>query len=238
MRPILVLDCGSRSIRELGAAVRAESVPVVIRAVPIRGTLAPRDPRYPVLATQDLATVEPAGIVISGTPHYLYAAGGRIPPDDFFDAVLDRGIPVLGICGGHELLAHLIAKHHAVGKAPRVVGVNPSRIYEPTAQADNPIEFEWYVDQPAALDQGKHLFEGLPQRFPVWVWHIHQVLSLPPHCTSLGGTKATPHGAMSYFPPGSRAPIAFGVQFHPEISPVVTRHAIFSNFTRLCGEKP
>jgi GMP synthase-like glutamine amidotransferase len=237
MRPILVLDCGSRSIVELVAAVRAEGANVVVRTVPIQGTRVPADARYPVLATEDLSTVEAAGVVISGTPHYLYTSKGRIPPDGFFAAVLDRGIPVLGICGGHELLAHLIAKHHAVGKTSRVVGVNPSRMYEPTAQADNPIEFEWYVDQPAAHDQGKHLFEGLPARFPAWMWHIHQVLSLPPHCTSLGGTGATPHGALSYVPPGARIPTAFGLQFHPEVSPVVTRHAIFSNFTLFCRKK-
>jgi GMP synthase (glutamine-hydrolysing) len=115
-----------------------------------------------------------------------------------------------------------------------VVGVNPSQEYEPATKAENPFEFEWYVDQPAALENGKHLFEGLPARFPVWMYHIHQVRALPPHCTSLGGTRVTPHGAISYSPSGSQAPAAFGVQFHPEISPVMTRHAIFSNFIFLC----
>lgn len=130
--------------------------------------------------------------MISGTSHYLYTAKGRIPPEGFFAALVERCIPTLGICGGHELLAHLIAKYHIAGKLPRVVGANPSRKYEPAATKDNPCEFEWYVDQPAAFEYGRHLFEGLPARFPVWMWHIHQIRVLPPFCTSIGGTQETP----------------------------------------------
>jgi GMP synthase-like glutamine amidotransferase len=235
MMPILILDCGSRSIVDLVNAVRAENVPAVIRTMPIQGSLAPEGARYPVLASEDLAAIEPAGIVISGTPHYLYTSSGRIPPEGFFAALVERDIPTLGICGGHELLAQLITKHHTAGKPPRVVGVNPSGKHEPAATTDNPCEFEWYVDQPSALEQGKRLFEGLPARFPAWMWHIHQIRVLPPFCTALGGTQETPHGAISYSPPGSPAPLAFGVQFHPEVSPKGTRHAVFSNFTLLCS---
>ncbi|MBN2150653.1 MAG: hypothetical protein JW839_04305 [Candidatus Lokiarchaeota archaeon] len=219
---------------ELVAAVRAEGVSAIGRTVPIQGMAKPEGARFPVLSIDDLASIEPAGAVISGTPHYLYTARGRIPPEGFFPALLERRIPVLGICGGHELLAHLIAKHHAGGRTPRVVGVNPFGRYEPADMAGNPCEFEWYVDRPAAFERGGLLFEGLPHRFPVWMWHVHQIHVLPPFCTALGGTRETPFGAISYSPPGSLAPVALGVQFHPEVSPEVTRRAVFSNFVRFC----
>lgn len=239
MKPVLVLDCGSRTIAELIDALHAEEVEVVVRSVPMQGTGIPLDARFPLLETRDLVDVNPLGIVISGSPHYLYTANGRVPPADFFPAVVEQDIPILGICGGHELLAHLIARYHARAqeKVPRVVGANPSGQHEPISQRENPVAFNWYVDRPEALDEGEHLFGGLPARFPAWLYHVHQVRTLPPRCTSLGGTMETIHGAISYTPPGSNTPFAFGVQFHPEISPSSTRHVIFSNFIRSCARR-
>jgi GMP synthase-like glutamine amidotransferase len=238
MNPILILDCGSRFLPKLVAAVMETEASVEIRTVPIQGKAIPTDARYPVLSTMDLDMVEPAGVVISGTPHYLYMAKGRIPPDGFFQALLDRRIPALGICGGHELLAHLIAMHHATGEKPlRVVGVNPSGNHEVQAITDNPCEFTWHVDQPTVKRAGETIFQSLPDRFPTWMWHMHQVRVLPPCCISIGSTAETPNGAIAYQAAGEPVPLVFGVQFHPEISPERTRHAIFSNFTFLCGER-
>nr|MDO8111655.1 hypothetical protein [Candidatus Sigynarchaeota archaeon] len=234
MKSILILDCGSRFLHELEASVISTDVAAVIRMVPARDPSVLIETRYPVLKPDDITSIHPSGVVISGTPYYLYTPRGRIPPPGFFKSLIDHAVPVLGVCGGHELLAHLISAHHSNGKPQRVIGANPSGHHEAIEPSKNPCEFSWYTDRPESKKTGEFLFASLPSRFPVWMYHIHQLLLLPPRCTVLGGTPETPIGAMAYASSPSRDPSLFGVQFHPEVSLDPVRKAIFSNFLSHC----
>jgi GMP synthase (glutamine-hydrolysing) len=237
MKKILILDCGSHLLDKLKGSIHAEGAATEIVTVPMSGNVPPVDARYPVM--QDIAIIdqiEPAGIVISGSPHYIYTKLGRVPPPGFLDAILRNKMPVLGICGGHELLAHLIALHETNGKPPRVIGKNPSGKYEPEKTDSNPCEFAREIDDQASISCGNIIFDGLPPSFPVWMYHVHQVLVLPPKCISLGKTPATPIAAIACFNPQNSEPIIFGVQFHPEVSPAKTRRQIFHNFLERCDD--
>ncbi len=51
-----------------------------------------------------LPGLQPQGIILSGSPTSVYAPGAPALPE----AVLDAGVPVLGICYGLQLLAHTL----------------------------------------------------------------------------------------------------------------------------------
>ncbi|WP_225785125.1 glutamine amidotransferase [Xenophilus sp. Marseille-Q4582] len=102
------------------------------------------------------------------------------------------GVPVLGICYGHQLLADALG-----GKA----GDHPTGLELGTVQVRR---------LPAA--HGDALFGALPDGFPVQVVHRQSALRLPPGAVALAANDWEPHQA---FRVGTRA---WGVQFHPEFS--------------------
>jgi len=107
------------------------------------------------------------------------------------------GTPVLGICFGHQLLAHALGGH---------VGDNPSGVEVGTVMV-------------SLTDMARDdlLLGDLPEQFEVNMSHRQSVLELPPGATLLAGTAADQHAAFSY---GGNA---WGVQFHPEFDGTVTR---------------
>ncbi|MET0540412.1 MAG: glutamine amidotransferase [Variovorax sp.] len=104
--------------------------------------------------------------------------------------VVNQGKPVLGICYGHQLLAHSLggeADDHPAGLEIGTVTVSLT-----DASADDP------------------LFQGMPREFPANVVHRQSALRLPAGAVRLAGNAFEPHQA---FRIGERA---WGVQFHPE----------------------
>jgi GMP synthase-like glutamine amidotransferase len=244
---IVVLDCESHFFNDLCAMVSVPDVEIVHRAVPARKTIDSTAMKAdcPLLEQGDLESLKPSGILISGSPHYIYTAKGHIPPAGFIEYILQHKIPTLGVCGGHELLFQLIAEfeynHNSLKfnqKTPRVVGVNPSRHYEPLSTVNNPIEFQRYVGMPRVQELG-WIFNGLSSSFLVWMYHIHQVLSLPACSFAIGGTSITKNGAIVYSNPEDERqgllPYIIGLQFHPEVSPVPVKTRIAENFLTRCG---
>src|SRR3546814_6422229 len=79
------------------------------------------------------------------------------------------GLPVMGICYGHQLLAHALGGEIGDNPAGRQMGT---------------IELEL---QPAAA--GDPLFAGLPQRFPAQATHLQSVLRAPEGATLLASSE-------------------------------------------------
>lgn len=102
------------------------------------------------------------------------------------------GVPVFGICYGHQLLAH------ALGGA---VGDNPN------GREMGTVEIIVHAD---AVDDP--LFAGLPARILAQATHLQSVLRVPDGATVLA---ASAHDAVHAFRWGRAA---WGVQFHPEFS--------------------
>jgi GMP synthase (glutamine-hydrolysing) len=112
------------------------------------------------------------------------------------DAV-DRKIPVLGVCYGHQLLAHALGG---------VVGDNP-----------NGKEFGTVAVRLNGRARADQLFQGLPDIFDAQACHTQSVLQLPAGATLLASSDMDPHHAFSV------GECAWGVQFHPEFNAEVLR---------------
>lgn len=133
------------------------------------------------------------GIVITGSPAMV---SDRAPWSEntatWLAAAVSADIPVLGVCYGHQLLAHALGGE---------VGYHPRGRETGTHQVE-------LLD--AALEDP--LFRGLPRRFPAQLTHRQSVLRLPENAVLLGRNEFEAHQA---FRIGSSA---WGVQFHPEFS--------------------
>jgi GMP synthase (glutamine-hydrolysing) len=106
------------------------------------------------------------------------------------DAVA-RGVPVMGVCYGHQLLARAV-----LGDAH-------------VRRADVP-EFGWLAIRWDGA--GTQWFRGLPNPFRVFVGHFDEVVELPPDWRVIARSDGCPIHAFV-----SERLRLFGVQFHPEM---------------------
>lgn len=138
-----------------------------------------------------------SGVVITGSAAMV---SDRLPwseaTADWLRGACDR-VPVLGICYGHQLLAHAlggVVDYHPQG---REIGTT------------------WV--QPADSARGDALFAGIESRFPVHVTHQQSVLSLPGGAVVLAANDFEPYHAVRF------RERVWGVQFHPEFDAEVMR---------------
>jgi len=161
--------------------------------------------------TRDLAWIRefaPVGIILSGGPNSVYDEGA--PTAD--PGIVDLGIPVLGICYGMQLLAHLSGGD---------VRLHGEREY-------GRAEIEVLADE--------GLFAGFPPgtRTPVWMSHGDRVDVAPADWRVLARSGNTPVAAFARV----GRPV-YGVQFHPEVVHTPRGAEILHNFLfGLCGAKP
>lgn len=114
---------------------------------------------------------------------------------EWIPKVLEKEIPLLGICYGHQLIAYAMG-----GK------VN-----------DNPLGKEFGTVETILSDYAKNdpLFKNLPSKMLVQVCHSQSVLTLPDKAVILSSSKRDPFHAF-FLPPST-----WGVQFHPEFSAAI-----------------
>jgi GMP synthase (glutamine-hydrolysing) len=145
------------------------------------------------------------GIILSGGPGSVHAEDAIKPQKDLFD----RGLPLLGICYGHHLIAQGFGGE--VQKTKRR---------------------EYGLATLEVLDPGD-LFEGIEPRTDVWMSHGDSVTRLPEGFVTLAKTESARHAAI-----GDARRKVYGVQFHPEVAHTVEGKTILRNFLfRVCGAK-
>ncbi len=120
------------------------------------------------------------------------------------------GTPLLGICYGHQLLAHALG-----GRVER-----------------NPRGREMGTVEVALLPEagGDPLFRDLGNPLTVQATHLESVTELPPGARRLGENALDPHHAFAV------GAAAWGVQFHPEFDADVMRAYLVARREILLGE--
>ena len=191
---VLVVDFGAqyaqliaRRVRE--CRVRSEIVPASIPAEEVR-------------------RMGPKGIILSGGPRSVYEPGARLADPDLFGL----GIPVLGICYGHQLMASTLGGDVARGAS--------GEFGRTSVQGQGP--------------SGGLLFEGLAGTQTVWMSHNDAVVAAPSGFTATASSPASPVAAME-----DRERRLFGVQFHPEVAHTPNGLDVLKNFLyRACDCLP
>lgn len=155
-------------------------------SLPKQVLLAWDSPEFPPLA-------EVAGVIVSGS-HAMVT--DRLPWSerlgDWLKSSLQAEVPVLGICYGHQLLAH--ACGGKVGNRAEGIEIGTHQIQLAAQAAEDP------------------LFGKIPAQFSANLVHFQSVLELPESALLLASSAAEPHQAFRI------GHCAWGVQFHPEFS--------------------
>lgn len=204
MHGIAVLDAGGQYCHLLARRVREAGV---------QSHVLPIDTR-----SHQLAGI--GGIIISGGPRSVTEAGSpRIDP-----SILSMGVPVLGICYGHQLLAATMPGGIVKPSYSREYGLATLRLRP--EHADLKVGT---TDVSRDLNTGRTnvLFEGVPDNTRVWVSHGDSVEKLPDDFEVLGATDDCAVAAMVH--PASNI---YGVQFHPEVTHSEFGQRILENFVR------
>jgi len=149
----------------------------------------------------------PRGIILSGGPNSVYDEGAPLAPKE----LLELGIPVLGLCYGMQLIAHL-AGARVVGSSRREYGRANLRVL------------------------GGRLFQSFQkdEEIQVWMSHGDHVESLPEGFVATAASANSPVAGFEH----TSKPI-FAVQFHPEVAHTPRGGELLGTFLfDVCGCRP
>lgn len=145
----------------------------------------------------------PKGIIFTGGPNSVY--GEDTPTVE--KEVFELGVPVLGICYGDQLMAHLLG-----GK----VATAPVREYGKTN---------------VKLDKSSKLFEGIETDGIAWMSHTDYIEEAPKGFKVIATTEVCPVAAME-----NEEKRLYGVQFHAEVEHTQFGQKMLENFIHnICG---
>lgn len=191
---ILVLDFGSQTTQLIARRVRELQVYCEIH---------PYD-----VAPEVIDAFAPRGIILSGGPASVDAADAPALPA----GVLERGVPVLGICYGCQLLTRALGGEVAAsdsrefGRASVTIGAKPPPLFE-------------------LVSQGSHV---------VWMSHSDRIARPAPEFDVVATTDNGVPAAIAH-----RTRPIFGLQFHPEVAHTPCGRDVLASFLfERCGVEP
>ncbi len=188
MEKILVLDFGGQYNQLIARRVREQHVYAELRP-------------YSKLTVAEIG--EYAGVIFTGGPNSVYAESSpRFDP-----AILDAGVPILGICYGHQLMAWM-----GRGEICSAGDISEYGKVELSAESSP-------------------LFAGIPARSVCWMSHTDYVREVPAGFRVIARTENCPCAAMC-----DESRKLYGVQFHPEVTHTEYGRQLLHNFLfGICG---
>lgn len=186
---IVIVDFGSQTAHLIGRRLRQLGVQA--------------EYSYPEDALQYIQQKKPSGIIFSGGPSSVYEPNApSIDPKIFI-----LNIPILGICYGWQLMAHLTG------------GTVQSTTKE-------------YGPETVTFQHHHSIFKNLPDTITAILSHGDSVTKLPEGFTVIGATPHVPYTAVV-----NEQRKQFGVQFHPEADHTEHGLDILRNFVvDVCNE--
>jgi len=172
-KSVLILDFGSQYTQLIARRVRENHVYCEIHPC--------------TLPIDKVRAIAPSAIILSGGPDSVY--GEFSPKSD--PALLELGIPVLGICYGEQLMAHQLGgkvekgEHHEYGRAQLTI--------------DEPVGIL------SAFEKGEVI--------EVWMSHGDRITVPPRGFTNIASSPNAPFCAISN--PQKKQ---YAIQFHPEVA--------------------
>ena len=188
---ILVIDFGGQYNQLIARRVR--ECGVYCEIIPYTYTL------------EQIKAKNPKGIIFTGGPNSVYAE--ETPKVDA--GVFELGVPVLGICYGHQFMAHTLGGH-----------VESAGISE-------------FGKTSVELQTDCSLFKGVEGKNICWMSHNDYVSEVPEGFQTYAMTSECPVAAMI-----NDERKLYGVQFHPEVEHTPFGRKMLANFLfEICGVK-
>lgn len=190
---IVVLDCGGQYAHLIANRIRRLGVYSEIR---------PSD-------TKAIELKRYKGIIISGGPRSVYEKNApKCDPDIFH-----LGLPILGICYGHQLIVHTLG-----GKVEASKKISKEEVSGEYGKA--------------ALNILRNVgpLKFLGDRTTVWMSHGDTVTALPLGMEKIGSTDQCEFAAIA-----DEYRKIFGIQFHLEVTHTEQGMKMLENFVELCN---
>ena len=184
---VLILDFGSQTTQLIARRVRELKVYCEIHPF-----------NRPI---EEIRAFEPAAIILSGGPASVYWEDApSLDPE-----VFALGVPILGICYGMQLMAHLLG----------------GRVAKHDKREYGRAEIKLIGDRPAPLFEGLSCGCG----HTVWMSHGDRIEKLPDDFVAVACSDNAPLAAMGHY-----IRRIYGIQFHPEVAHTPDGKQILSNF--------
>ena len=186
---IVILDFGAQYTQLIARRIREANV--FCEVVPYDTSLS------------EIQARRPAGIILSGGPSsVLDADAPTVDP-----ALYDLGVPVLGICYGMQLTAHLLG-----GRVERAAQREYGRVR-------------------VEMDANSRLLSGMSPASQCWMSHTYHVTQAPAGFKSIAHSDNCAFCAMENAERG-----IYCVQFHPEVTHSEEGQRVLRNFAlNICG---
>ena len=185
---IVILDFGGQYTQLIARRVREDKV--YSEVLPYHASL------------ETIKAIQPKGIILSGGPASVLAEDA--PKCD--PGVYELGVPVLGICYGMQLTAHLLG-----GTVERAAQREYGRVT-------------------VCMDDKSSLLAGMSDASSCWLSHTYQVKDCPAGFHAIAHSENCPVAAMA-----DDARHIYGVQFHPEVTHSEEGRIVIHNFlTNIC----
>lgn len=186
---IIILDFGGQYAHLIASRIRRENVLAQI--------FNPDEISLEFLKTENVK-----GIILSGGPQSVFDANS--PKCD--PALFELGIPILGICYGHQFLNYSLG-----GK------VEPGKNKE-------------YGRAELTQNQNCPLFQEIPEKSIFWMSHGDEVTMLPQGFEICGSSDDCLNAAV-----WNKEKNLFGIQFHPEVTHSKFGNQLLKNFLDICN---
>ncbi len=186
---VIVLDFGGQYNQLIARRVRECSVYCEVH------------PHY--LSVDKIREMNPKGIILTGGPNSAYLEDSPSCSREIFEL----GVPVLGICYGSQVMAHLL------GGSVKTAPVSE------------------FGKTDVKVDTASALFEGVQEHTVCWMSHTDYIEKTPDGFQVTGQTPSCPVAAMECPQRG-----LYAVQFHPEVMHTVQGQKMLLNFVHhICG---